>query len=173
MHKLAAYKLQSWTKRLGHIVIYIWFEHSPITPLPPWAVLDVTGQNWTSTLLRGGGGNRGMRVLKTVYWRSLANFLAKKGGNTRSVPGPFGQDCTPDFRKPEKNTSKAIIAQPYQWRCCSWRSSSEARIASWDSSTPLRLEQGQVSELIFENDAIRNGISNNFDKWCISQPKAQ
>ena len=47
-----------------------------------------------------------------------------------------------------------------------------SRIA-WDFSTLLRLKQGQVSKLIFENDAIRNRISNEFDKQCISQPKAQ
>ena len=33
--------------------------------------------------------------------------------------------------------------------------------------------QGQVSKLIFENDAIQNRISNDFDKWCIHQQKAQ
>ena len=38
---------------------------------------------------------------------------------------------------------------------------------------PLNLEQGQVSKLIFENDTIRNRIFNDFDSWCISQPKAQ
>ena len=38
---------------------------------------------------------------------------------------------------------------------------------------PLRLKQGQVSKLIFENDAIRNPISNDFDKWCICQQRAQ
>ena len=44
---------------------------------------------------------------------------------------------------------------------------------AWDSSTLLHLEQGQVSKLIFENDAIRNRISNDFDTRSISQPKAQ
>ena len=34
-----------------------------------------------------------------------------------------------------------------------------------------RLEAAD-GKLIFENDAIRNRISNDFDKWCISQPKA-
>ena len=38
---------------------------------------------------------------------------------------------------------------------------------------PLSLEQGQVSKLIFENDAIRNRIFNDFNRRCISQPKAQ
>ena len=38
-----------------------------------------------------------------------------------------------------------------------------SRIA-WDFSTFLRLKQGQVSKLIFEKDAIRNRISNDFDK---------
>ena len=33
--------------------------------------------------------------------------------------------------------------------------------------------QGQVSKLIFENDAIRNRISNDFDKRCICEQKAQ
>ena len=47
-----------------------------------------------------------------------------------------------------------------------------SRIA-WDFSTFLRLKQGQVSKLIFENDAIRNRISNDFDKRCICQQKAQ
>ena len=37
-----------------------------------------------------------------------------------------------------------------------------SRIA-WDFSTLLRLKQGQVSKLIFENDAIRNRISDDFD----------
>ena len=37
----------------------------------------------------------------------------------------------------------------------------------------LRLKQGQVSKLIFENDAIRNRISNDFDKRSICQQKAQ
>ena len=50
--------------------------------------------------------------------------------------------------------------------------SSEARIA-WDFSTLLRHEQEQVSKLIFENDAIRNRISNDFDKRQSSQPKVQ
>ena len=36
-----------------------------------------------------------------------------------------------------------------------------------DFSTFLRLKQGQVSKLIFENDAIRNRISNDFDNRCI------
>ena len=49
------------------------------------------------------------------------------------------------------------MAQAYQSRCCFWRSSS-SRIA-WDFSTFLRLKQGQVSELIFENDAIRKGLT--------------
>ena len=40
-------------------------------------------------------------------------------------------------------------------------------------STLLRFKQGQESKLIFENDAIRNRISNDFDKWCICQKKAQ
>ena len=31
----------------------------------------------------------------------------------------------------------------------------------------------QVSKLIFENNAIRNRISNDFDKRCICQQKAQ
>ena len=37
------------------------------------------------------------------------------------------------------------------------------RIA-WDFSTLLHLKQGQASQLIFENDAIRNRVSNDFDK---------
>ena len=40
-------------------------------------------------------------------------------------------------------------------------------------STLLRLEQGQVSKLIFETDAIQTRISNDFVKRCISQTKAQ
>ena len=69
--------------------------------------------------------------------------------------------------------SQGIIVQAYQSRCCSWRSSSQARIA-WDVSTLfLRLKQGQVSKINFENDIIRNRISNDFDKRCISQPKVQ
>ena len=47
-----------------------------------------------------------------------------------------------------------------------------SRIA-WDFSTLLPLKQGQVSKLIFENDVIRNRISNDFDKQCICQQKAQ
>ena len=47
-----------------------------------------------------------------------------------------------------------------------------SRIA-WDFSTLLRLKQMQVSKLIFENDAIRNRISNDFDKLCICQQKVQ
>ena len=47
-----------------------------------------------------------------------------------------------------------------------------SRIAG-DFSTLLRLKQGLVSKLILENDAIRNRISNNFDKRCICQHKAQ
>ena len=43
---------------------------------------------------------------------------------------------------------------------------------AWDSSTLLRLEQGQVSKLIFENDAIQSRISNDFDKRCISKKKS-
>ena len=31
----------------------------------------------------------------------------------------------------------------------------------------------QVSKLIFENNVIRNRISNDFDKRCICQQKAQ
>ena len=46
-----------------------------------------------------------------------------------------------------------------------------SRIA-WDLSTLLRLKQVQVSRLIFENDAIRNRISNDFDKRWICQQKA-
>ena len=48
---------------------------------------------------------------------------------------------------------------------CSW--------TAWDFSALLPLKQGQVSKLIFENDVIRNRISNDFDKRYISQPKAQ
>ena len=59
------------------------------------------------------------------------------------------------------------MAQAYQSRCCFWRSSSVPEF-----STLLRLKQGQVSKLIFENDAIRNRISD-FDKRRISQPKIQ
>ena len=44
---------------------------------------------------------------------------------------------------------------------------------TWDFSTLLRLKQGQVSKLFFENDAIRNRISNDFEKRCICQLKAQ
>ena len=40
-------------------------------------------------------------------------------------------------------------------------------------ATLLRLKQGQVSKHIFENDAIRKRISNDFDKRCICQLKAQ
>ena len=40
-------------------------------------------------------------------------------------------------------------------------------------STLLCLEQGQVSKLIFYNDAIKNRISNDFDKRFIFQRKAQ
>ena len=40
-----------------------------------------------------------------------------------------------------------------------------SRIA-WDFSTLLRLNKGHVSKLIFENNPIRNQISNDFDKWC-------
>ena len=47
-----------------------------------------------------------------------------------------------------------------------------SRIA-WDFSTFLHLKQGQVSKLIFGNDAIRNRISNDFDKRRICQQKAQ
>ena len=47
-----------------------------------------------------------------------------------------------------------------------------SRIA-WDFSTLLRLKQGLVSKPIFENDAIRNRISNDFDERRISQQKAQ
>ena len=33
-------------------------------------------------------------------------------------------------------------------------------------------EQGEVSKLIFENDAIRNRISNDFDKrWFLNQKR--
>ena len=42
-----------------------------------------------------------------------------------------------------------------------------------DFSTFLRLKQRQVSKLIFENDAIQNRISNDFDKGRICQQKAQ
>ena len=42
-----------------------------------------------------------------------------------------------------------------------------------DFSTLVRLKQEQVSKFSFENDAIRNWISNDFDKQCISQPKVQ
>ena len=41
-----------------------------------------------------------------------------------------------------------------------------------DFSTLLRLKQGQVSKLIFKNDAIRNRISNDFDKRWICQKSA-
>ena len=68
--------LQSWTKRLGQLVIYTWSVHSPNIPLPPWTVLGVTGQK---------------RLI--VNWRSLTHFLRKRGGGKRSVPDPFGQDC--------------------------------------------------------------------------------
>ena len=44
---------------------------------------------------------------------------------------------------------------------------------AWDFSTLLRLKQGQVSELIFENGAIRNRISTDSDKRYICQQKAQ
>ena len=37
-------------------------------------------------------------------------------------------------------------------------------------STLLRIKQGEVSKLIFENDAFRNRIS---DKRRISEPKTQ
>ena len=44
---------------------------------------------------------------------------------------------------------------------------------AWDLSILLRLKQVQVSKLIFENDAIRNRISKDFDKRSICQQKAQ
>ena len=40
-------------------------------------------------------------------------------------------------------------------------------------STLLCRKQGQVSKLIFEKDAIRNRTSNDFEKRCICQQKAQ
>ena len=65
----------------------------------------------------------------------------------------------------KKNTSKTTISRVYQSRCCFWRS----------SSVPESLETFQPSyassKLIFENDAIRNRISNDFDKRCICQQK--
>ena len=70
----------------------------------------------------------------------------------------------------KKRTPNTIITQAYQSRCSSWKPSSKARIA-WDFSTLLRIKQGEVSKLIFENDALPNWISDDFDKWRISQPK--
>ena len=75
-------------------------------------------------------------------------------------------------RQQQQQTLNKIIAQAYHSRCSSWKPSSKAEIA-WDFSTLLRLKQEQVSKLIFENDAIRNRISNDFDKRCIHQQKAQ
>ena len=39
------------------------------------------------------------------------------------------------------------------------------------SRSPEQAKQGVVSKLIFQNDAIRNRISDYFDKRRISQPK--
>ena len=74
--------------------------------------------------------------------------------------------------KPEKQNktkqqqiSNEIITQAYQSRCSSWKPSSKAKTA-WDFSTLLHIKRG-------EHDAIRNRVSNDFDKPRISQPKTQ
>ena len=75
------------------------FSNNP--PLP-WTVLGVTGQTLFKNLFKcmnfnfvqGGGGNLGIAILTTVNWRSLTNFLPKRGGGKSSVPNPFGQDCS-------------------------------------------------------------------------------
>ena len=36
----------------------------------------------------------GIAILTTVNWRSLTNFLPKRGGGKSSVPNPFGQHCS-------------------------------------------------------------------------------
>ena len=111
-------------------------------PPPPWTVLGVTCQTllknlvsvWTSTLFRGrgGGGNPGIAILTTVDWRSLTNFLPKRGGGKSSVPNPFGQDCSlyadvvlfsfPSFQKhrrapqQSKRTRTSPTTTPLRWR---------------------------------------------------------
>ena len=77
----------------------------------------------------------------------------------------------------KKQTSNTIITQAYQSRCSSWKPSSKARI-TWDFSTLLKIhiKQGEVSSaLIFikQSDAIRNQISDYFDKRPTSQTKTQ
>ena len=86
---------------LSHLHMMCTFSYNPP---PPWTVLGVTCQTllknlvsvWASTLFRGrgGGGNPGIAKLTTVDWRSLTNFLPKRGGGKSSVPNPFGQDCS-------------------------------------------------------------------------------
>ena len=84
--------LQSWSKRLRHLIIYTWSVHFPIIPLPlplpPGQSVVVQAKNyrkifysvWNSTFFGGGGGNLGIAVFQTVNWRSLSNFLPKRGG---------------------------------------------------------------------------------------------
>ena len=78
-----------------------------------------------------------------------------------------------DFRKPKKkehikdNNCSGLPVEKMLLKVITC-----SRIA-WDFWTLLRLKQGHVSKLIFENDAIRNQISKDFDKRCICQQKAQ
>ena len=65
-------------------------------------------------------------------------------------------------KRKQQETSNKIITQAYQSRCCSsWKSASKAGF-----STLLHIKRG-------EHDAIRNRISNDFDKRRIPQPKTQ
>ena len=97
---------------------------------------------------------------------------------------------TLDFRKPKKkNTSKTIIAQAYQSRCCFWRSSSvpesletfQPSCASSKGKWVSSFLKTMPSEIVFpmtltsgvfvnkkRNKQISHELQNNHDSSCIS-----
>lgn len=95
--------LQSWSKRLRHLIIYTRSVHFPIIPLPPWTVCNGTGQKLKKNLLKcmkfnffqgGGRGKFRHSLISNCKLKVTLQFPTKKGRgrNKRSVSNTFDQD---------------------------------------------------------------------------------